>query len=217
MLLDKIPSGRVHHGGRLEIGPDNKLYATAGDATEPSLAQDKNALAGKILRLNLDGSIPNDNPFQNSYVYSYGHRNSQGIVWAPDGTMYASEHGNNRNDEINRIEPGQNYGWPVIEGNVSQEGMMTPIFTSGNDTTWAPSGMDFYDGKLYVAALRGTALLAFDIEKKEYREVITGLGRIRDVYIEGEMLYFVTNNTDGCGNPQPNDDKLYKISFSQLK
>lgn len=217
VLLDKIPSGRVHHGGRLEIGPDNKLYATAGDATETSLAQDKNALAGKILRLNLDGFIPNDNPFQNSYVYSYGHRNSQGIVWAPDGTMYASEHGNNRNDEINRIEPGQNYGWPVIEGNVSQEGMMTPIFTSGNDTTWAPSGMDFYDGKLYVAALRGTALLAFDIEKKEYREVITGLGRIRDVYIEGEMLYFVTNNTDGRGNPQPNDDKLYKISFSQLK
>ena len=155
VLLDKIPSGNFHHGGRIKIGPDGKLYATAGDALQSPLAQDVNSLAGKILRMNLDGTIPNDNPYPNSYVYSYGHRNPQGITWAPDGTMYASEHGNRANDEINKIEPGVNYGWPEIEGFEEREGMVTPIFTSGSNNTWAPSGMSYYNGKLYVAALRG--------------------------------------------------------------
>ena len=109
LLLDKIPSGSYHHGGRLKIGPDGKLYATAGDASESDMAQDPNSLGGKILRMNLDGSIPNDNPFPNSYIYSYGHRNPQGITWLPDGVLYASEHGNDANDEINRIKAGQNY------------------------------------------------------------------------------------------------------------
>lgn len=216
LLLDKIPSGSYHHGGRLKIGPDGKLYATAGDASESDMAQDPNSLGGKILRMNLDGSIPNDNPFPNSYIYSYGHRNPQGITWLPDGVLYASEHGNDANDEINRIEAGQNYGWPIIEGYEKQEGMISPLFTSGNELTWAPSGMDNYNGKLYVAALKGSAVLEFDLETGEYREVITGLGRIRDVLIEDNYLYFISNNSDGRGNPQENDDQLYRISLTDL-
>lgn len=218
LLLDKIPSGSYHHGGRLKIGPDGKLYATAGDASEQDIAQDTNSLGGKILRMNLDGSIPNDNLYPNSYLYSYGHRNPQGIAWSSDGKLYASEHGNDANDEVNQIEAGQNYGWPIIEGYEEQEGMVSPLFTSGDEdeATWAPSGMNYYDGKLYVAALRGTALLEFDLETGGQREVITGLGRIRDVLIEDDSLYFISNNTDGRGAPQENDDKLYRIPLSKL-
>lgn len=213
VLLDEIPSGTYHHGGRIKIGPDNKLYATTGDASNPQTAQDMNTLGGKILRLNLDGSVPEDNPFPNSYVYSYGHRNPQGITWSPDGTMYASEHGQSANDEINKIRAGQNYGWPLIEGKEEQEGLMSPMFTSGNENTWAPSGMAFYKNKLYVAALRGTALLEFNLESEEVKEIINNTGRIRDVWIEADTLYWITNNTDGRGTPGEKDDQLYKLEL----
>ncbi|MDF9839306.1 MULTISPECIES: PQQ-dependent sugar dehydrogenase [unclassified Paenibacillus] len=216
LLLDRIPSGSVHHGGRLGIGPDGKLYATAGDAGEAEIAQERGSLGGKILRLNLDGSVPEDNPFADSYVYSYGHRNAQGLAWTDDGILYASEHGNRSHDEINEIEPGLNYGWPVIEGEEQREGMVTPLFTSGSDTTWAPSGMAYADGRLYAAGLRGSAILAFDLETGEEREVVTGYGRVRDVLIADGMLYFVSNNTDGRGSPQEEDDKLYRVSLSAL-
>ncbi|WP_406944120.1 PQQ-dependent sugar dehydrogenase [Halobacillus sp. SY10] len=214
LLLDQIPSGTYHHGGRIKIGPDEKLYAATGDASEREIAQDLDSLGGKILRMNVDGSIPDDNPFPDSYVYSYGHRNPQGMTWLSDGTMYASEHGENANDEVNRIEAGQNYGWPMIEGEEKQEGLMSPIFTSGSKTTWAPSGMDGDQDKLYVAALRGTAVLEFDLETNEHRELITGLGRIRDVFIEDGYLYFISNNLDGRGTGQENDDRLYRMALS---
>ncbi|MFJ7665772.1 PQQ-dependent sugar dehydrogenase [Lysinibacillus sp. NPDC097195] len=211
LLLDHIVSGTFHHGGRLKLGPDGKLYATVGDAVQASVAQDPSSLEGKILRLNLDGSVPQDNPFPNSVVYSYGHRNPQGLAWSSDGVLYASEHGNSANDEINNIEAGQNYGWPIIEGTETHQGMIAPLFTSGSHTTWAPSGMAYFDNKLYVAALRGTAILEFNLATNTQRELITGLGRIRDILIDEEYLYFVSNNTDGRGNPQNNDDKLYRI------
>ncbi|MGP4041037.1 PQQ-dependent sugar dehydrogenase [Gracilibacillus sp. D59] len=217
LLLDKIPSGSYHHGGRLKVGPDNKLYATTGDATEASIAQENQSLGGKILRMNLDGSIPDDNPFEDSYVYSLGHRNPQGITWDTEGTLYESEHGNSANDEVNQIEAGQNYGWPIIEGNQEQEGMIIPLFTSGDDTTWAPSGIDYHDGKIYVAALRGTAVMAFDLETGDQSEVITNIGRVRDVLIEDDHLYVITNNTDGRGNPEEADDILFKIPLSDIK
>ncbi|MCJ1785081.1 PQQ-dependent sugar dehydrogenase [Mammaliicoccus sciuri] len=216
VLIDKIPSGQYHHGGRLKIGPDDKLYATTGDASDEQNAQDKDSLGGKILRINLDGSKPKDNPMSNSYVYSYGHRNPQGIVWTPDGQMYASEHGNQANDEINEIKKGHNYGWPVIEGNEENNNMETPIFTSGSDDTWAPSGIAFKDGIIYSAALRGEGIMKFDVEKDEMKKVATKYGRIRDVYIVNNDLYFVSNNTDGRGNPSKNDDKMYKVSLGQL-
>lgn len=213
VLIDEIPSGTYHHGGRLKIGPDGKLYATAGDASKPEIAQDLYSLGGKILRMNLDGSIPEDNPFLNSYVYSYGHRNPQGITWSPDGTMYASEHGQSANDEINEIKAGHNYGWPLIEGNEEQDGLSSPLFTSGSSTTWAPSGMAFYNGELYVATLRGTAVLAFHLETNQVREVVNNVGRIRDVWIEGQTLYWISNNSDGRGTPSPNDDQLYQMEL----
>ncbi|UQD53651.1 quinoprotein glucose dehydrogenase [Bacillus methanolicus] len=217
VLLDQIPSGPFHHGGRLEIGPDGKLYATAGDgAANPETAQDPRSLGGKILRLNLDGSIPDDNPISGSYTYSYGHRNPQGLAWSPDGTLYESEHGPSGHDEINLIKAGGNYGWPVIQGEEKKEGMTPPLFQSGEDT-WAPSGMVYRNGKLYVATLRGNAVREFDLEKRTTREVVSGLGRIRDVFIDGNDLYFVSNNTDGRGTPDVDDDKLYKISLSDLK
>lgn len=213
LLLDQIPSGKYHHGGRVKIGPDQKLYVTAGDASNPQTAQDLTTLSGKILRMNLDGSIPDDNPFPHLYVYSYGHRNQQGITWSTDGTMYASEHGQSAHDEINKIEAGQNYGWPIIEGEEEQEGFISPLFTSGSESTWAPSGIAFYDNKLYVAALRGTALLEFDLKSKEVKEIVNNVGRIRDVWIEENILYWITNNTDGRGTPEEKDDQLYKLEL----
>lgn len=213
LLLDQIPSGKYHHGGRVKIGPDQKLYVTAGDASNPQTAQDLTTLSGKILRMNLDGSIPDDNPFPHLYVYSYGHRNPQGITWSADGTMYASEHGQSAHDEINKIEAGQNYGWPIIEGEEEQEGFISPLFTSGSESTWAPSGIAFYDNKLYVAALRGTALLEFELKSKEVKEIVNNVGRIRDVWIEENTLYWITNNTDGRGTPEEKDDQLYKLEL----
>lgn len=215
VLLDKIPSGAVHHGGRLKIGPDGKLYATTGDArARPEIAQNISSLGGKILRLNLDGSIPKDNPFPNSYVFSYGHRNPQGLAWDSDGNLFASEHGPSAHDEINKIEPGKNYGWPTITGTESNAGMESPFFQSGKDT-WAPSGMAFYKNKLYVATLRGNAIREFDLETMTTSIVVSGFGRIRDVLIEGDFLYFVSNNTDGRGTPAQDDDKLYRIKLSE--
>ncbi|MEH7251460.1 sorbosone dehydrogenase family protein [Neobacillus niacini] len=215
ILLDRIPSAAFHHGGRLKIGPDEKLYITTGDATKPESAQDIKSLNGKILRMNMDGSIPVDNPFENSYVYSYGHRNPQGLVWLDDA-LYASEHGQSAHDEVNLIKPGANYGWPVIEGTETKTGMETPLFQSGEET-WAPSGMATHHGKLFVATLRGNAVREFDIERRTTEPIITGLGRIRDVYVDNEYLYFVSNNTDGRGNPDENDDILYRVLLSDLK
>lgn len=202
----------MHHGGRVAIGPDGLLYAATGDASIPELAQDLDSLAGKILRLNRDGSIPSDNPFADSNIYSYGHRNPQGLTWSSDGTMYSSEHGATANDEINLIEAGENYGWPIIEGE-EEEDMITPLFTSGSEETWAPSGMHYFNGRLYVAGLRGSAIYEFNIETEEHREIVSGMGRIRDIWIEDDQLYFFSNNTDGRGNPEENDDKLYQLSI----
>jgi glucose/arabinose dehydrogenase len=216
LLLDKIPSGSYHHGGRIKIGPDGKLYVTTGDATERDIAQDLGSLGGKILRMDLDGSIPSDNPYPDSYIFSLGHRNPQGMTWTSDDVFYGNEHGDNANDEVNRIVAGQNYGWPIIEGYQEQADLISPLFTSGNKDTWAPSGMDYNDGKLYVAALRGSAVMEFDLETNQNRQVITGFGRIQDVLIADGYLYFISNNSDGRGNPAKNDDRLYRTYFQNL-
>ncbi|MGX7131149.1 PQQ-dependent sugar dehydrogenase [Enterococcus songbeiensis] len=216
VLLDQIPAGSFHHGGRLKIGPDKKLYATVGDALDEERAQEETSLTGKILRMNLDGSIPEDNPFADSYVYSYGHRNPQGLAWGEDGQIYASEHGDSANDEINEIEAGKNYGWPVIQGNQTQTGMRKPLFTSGSDQTWAPSGMAYHEDNLYVAALRGTAVLEVNSPGKKVTERLTEYGRIRDIYIMEDQLYFVTNNSDGRGTPNENDDRLVQVPLTRL-
>lgn len=210
VLLDGIPSDQFHHGGRLKIGPDFKLYVTTGDAHREEIAQDRDSLGGKILRMNLDGSIPDDNPFDDSYVYSYGHRNPQGLAWNEKNELFESEHGPAGHDELNKIEAGKNYGWPLIVGDERKQGMEAPLIHSG-EGTWAPSGIAYKDGKLYVAALRGEAVKMYDLRSGEMKDIITGVGRVRDLFIEGNTLYFISNNTDGRGNPAEDDDKLYSM------
>lgn len=208
ILLDGIESGPFHHGGRLALSPEGILFATIGDGAVPENAQDPDSLNGKILKLQEDGSF--------SFV-SMGHRNPQGLAWNSKGELYASEHGQSANDEINRIEEGRNYGWPLIEGKKKSEGMETPLLTSGKNETWAPSGMAFYSGLLYVAALRGEAILVINPEDMKIIDRIEGYGRIRDVYSDGESLFFITNNTDGRGNPSEMDDILYQLTSFQVR
>ncbi|WP_404457497.1 PQQ-dependent sugar dehydrogenase [Oceanobacillus kapialis] len=206
-ILDEIPGGQVHQGGRIKIGPDEKLYVTTGDGSVPENAQDLESLAGKILRINQDGSVPQDNPFQDSYVYSYGHRNPQGLAWDENGTLYATEHGSNAYDEINQIEPAGNYGWPEIRGDETQENMITPVVHSGEET-WAPSGMSPLHGSFFFASLRGESLNRFNPQNNTVSTVLSDLGRIRDVYAVENGLYVITNNTDGRGTPSEEDDQL---------
>ena len=215
ILIDNIPHARFHDGGRIKFGPDGKLYVTTGDATIPSSAQNINSLAGKILRINKDGSIPKDNPFGN-YVYSYGHRNPQGIAWHPiTGDLYESEHGPTRNDEINIIVKGENYGWPNIECDEYSGIYVNPIICY-NYFTLAPSGISFYKNDLYVASLRGTQLRKISFNK-DYKtitseeELFSNLGRIREVVEHDGYLYISTSNKDWRGIPRLNDDKIIRI------
>lgn len=207
VVVDNIPAAQIHDGGRLRFGPDGLLYASNGDAANTGLPQDLASLAGKIVRLNPDGTSPRDNPF-GGLIYSYGHRNPQGFDWHPTtGDMWASEHGATGNDEINVIRSGANYGWPRIEGPGTMAGMETPIafFTPAI----APSGASFYRGtrfpafvnNLFVATLRGSHIRRFRIDPASPRRIaaderlLDGVyGRIRDV-ISGPdgYLYFITN------------------------
>src|SRR5690606_10241941 len=143
----------------------------------PESAQSTENLSGKILRIEFDGSIPNDNPLKDSPIYSYGHRNPQGLAWSEKGQLYETEHGQSAHDEINIISPGKNYGWPYIQGDEQKAGMESPIFhTNGN--TWAPSGTVYHQGKLYIASLRGEALRVYDLKKNEASIMFEGYGRI---------------------------------------
>lgn len=213
-LLARIPGETIHNGGRIKLGPDQKLYVSTGDAAVPNNAQNKNSLSGKILRLNLDGSIPQDNPYPDSYVYSYGHRNPQGLAWDEQGNMYSSEHGQSAHDEINEIKAGHNYGWPIIEGSVQREGLDSPLFQT-KDITWAPSGIQYMKGKLYIATLRGESVRELNLQNKTSKKLIGDIGRVRDVYIEGDYLYFISNNLDGRGSPREFDDQIFKVNVSK--
>lgn len=218
-LIDNIPSDQIHNGGRIQFGPDEKLYITTGDANNPGLAQETDSLAGKILRINRDGSIPEDNPFDNA-VYSYGHRNPQGITWDNQDRLWSTEHGESAKDEINIIEPGLNYGWPEIEGNETRPEMESPVIHSGSQETWAPAGAAYHDGKLFFGGLRGSTLYEAEINGEE----ISGLkshfeedfGRIRAVTVQNESLYLTTSNTDGRGDPRSGDDKVIRVGLDQF-
>lgn len=214
VILEGIPGGRIHNGGRIKIGPDGKLYATAGDAGNPNNAQNVSSLAGKILRMEVDGSIPNDNPIKNSYVYSYGHRNPQGLAWDNSGKLYSSEHGQSAHDEINQIVAGKNYGWPVIEGDEKASNMVSPLFHTGEET-WAPSGIEIKNGKIYVATLRGESIRVVDLAGTKVETEFEGAGRMRDILIEENALYSITNNRDGRGNPREGDDRLFRLTIQE--
>jgi glucose/arabinose dehydrogenase len=224
VLLDNIPAATIHDGGRLRFGPDGLLYATAGDASNPNFAQDVASLAGKILRIARDGTSPSDNRFS-SPVYTYGHRNPQGLDWHPvSGDLWAVEHGQTGNDEVNSIRAGLNFGWPRIEGSDMMPNMETPA--AFYNPAIAPSGASFYRGQrfpqfannLFVATLRGTHLLRLTVEPGTRRvtaqeRLLEGTyGRLRDVVPGPDgNLYFVTNNRDGRGTPMTGDDRVLRI------
>jgi glucose/arabinose dehydrogenase len=217
ILIDNIPGSLYNNGGRLKIGPDNKLYISTGDASNPHLAQNLSSLAGKILRLGLNGTIPDDNPFKDSPIYSYGHRNVQGIAWNHENKkMYASEHGPSGFDEINLIMAGKNYGWPDIkcEGTTEIEKAVYCF-----NPALAPSGIIFpksnklgYQNDLLITTLKGSHLRQINIDSNEQNNILVGYGRLRDI-AEGNdgSLFILTSNKDGRGIPENNDDKILKI------
>ncbi len=219
-ILDKIPGSKFSNSGVLKFGPDGKLYATTGITSDSSHeSQNIESLEGKVLRLNDDGTIPDDNPYSDSAVFSYGHRNPQGMAWDLSGNLFVTEMGPTKNDEINLIVSGKNYGWPIQEcsGNINFVDAVKCY-----DPSIEPGGIVFYSGdklafdnNLIMATLRGAHV--FEIEIAEdgkilQKSILSGLGRIRDVN-EGPngYLYVITSNTDGKGFPDSTDDKLVRI------
>ena len=220
-IIDAIPGARYHDGGRIAFGPDGYLYITTGDAVEPRLSQDRDSLAGKILRVTEEGAVPEDNPF-GTPVYSYGHRNPQGIAWDDAGRLWSTEHGQRAQDELNRIEAGGNYGWPEIEGDETAEGMKTAVVNSGTNETWAPSGMSIVGDTIFFTGLRGARLYRADIIDENRVELSTYFaeeyGRLRTAVLNPteDALYLLTNNTDGRGSPEENDDRVIRVPLSLL-
>ncbi len=212
-VIDGIPAAGNHNGGRIAFGPDGMLYITTGDAGDRDSAQDRDALAGKILRIKPGGGIPDDNPFGDSPVYSYGHRNPQGIGWDADGTMYASEFGQDTWDELNVIEAGGNYGWPVVEGIAGDERFIDPVQQWTPDSA-SPSGLAVTDTEILIANLRGERLRAVPLgDLATSSERFTGeLGRLRDVVVAPDGgIWILTNNTDGRGDPRSGDDRIVRL------
>lgn len=214
-VLDGIPAAGNHNGGRIAFGPDGMLYATTGDAGDRGSAQDPGALSGKILRLTPDGAVPDDNPFPGSPVYTLGHRNPQGIAWTEDGTMYASEFGQDTWDELNEIVAGGNYGWPEVEGIAGREGFVDPV-QQWAPSTASPSGIAVMDDEIVIANLRGERLrivpladtaTAFEMHGGAY-------GRLRDAVVAPDgSVWVLTNNTDGRGDPRDGDDHVLRLDL----
>lgn len=214
IIVDKIPGAIFHDGGRIKFGPDGYLYITTGDALQPSRSQNKDSLAGKILRV--------VNPSTSSgqvkvEIYSYGHRNPQGIAWDNTGKLWETEHGQSATDEINLIEQDKNYGWPIIKGDETQTSLISPIIHSGTDT-WAPAGLAFFEGSLYFGGLRGMALFEYNTNTKELKKHFKEeFGRIREVVLGPDnFLYITTSNKDGRGKPNLGDDKIIRINPNSL-
>ncbi len=218
VIVDAIPGALFHDGGRVKFGPDKFLYISTGDAQQPSLAQNKTSLAGKILRVTDDGKPAPGNSFGDR-IYSYGHRNPQGITWDNTGQLWETEHGNSATDEVNLIEKGNNYGWPVITGTQKQAGMITPVLQSGS-STWAPGDIVYFDGSLFFVGLRGQALFEINLSQSPLaiKEHFKGnFGRIRDIAVGPDaMLYITTSNRDGRGIPSGGDDKIIRINPKKL-
>jgi len=233
VILEGLPAAQFHAGCRLRFGPDGKLYVTTGDATTREIAQKMDSLGGKTLRLNPDGTIPPDNPFPGSPIFSLGHRNSQGLDWQPGtGLQFQTEHGPSGfdgpggGDEVNIVEAGKNYGWPVVHHKLSRAGMVSPLleFTPAI----APSGASFVTGSklpalrndFLFACLRGERLVRVRLDPKDPRHVLATealfdheYGRLREVQNGPDgAIYFTTSNRDGRGNTRSGDDRILRLT-----
>lgn len=233
-VVSESPAAANHNGGRIAFGPDGKLYWATGENYVNEMAQDLNSQGGKILRLNPDGSRPADNPFANSLVWSYGHRNPQGLAWDNQKNFYSTEHGPSGGqgccqDELNLIRSGQNYGWPQITGDAQRESMISPIRHSGNNLTWAPGGLAWikqgpWQGSLLIPGLRGAALYravpgAQPDQIQTFETHLSGqLGRIRTVVqLSDGRIMLLTSNRDGRGSAvTPEDDRVVELLLNEV-
>jgi glucose/arabinose dehydrogenase len=233
VILDRLPAARFHAGCRLRFGPDGKLYVTTGDGTQRERAQRMDSLAGKTLRLHGDGTVPSDNPFRGSPIFSLGHRNAQGLDWhPPSGLQFQTEHGPSGfdgpggGDEVNLVEAGKNYGWPLVHHRQSREGLVSPLLEY--TPALAPAGASFARGEalasfrndLFFATLRGERLVRVRLDPSDPRrvaeteELLRGAhGRLRDaVFGPDGALYLTTSNRDGRGRIRPGDDRILRIT-----
>jgi glucose/arabinose dehydrogenase len=215
-ILTGIPAASIHDGGRIAFGPDGKLYVATGESGNRQLAQDRSSLGGKILRINPDGSIPPDNPDPASPVWSFGHRNIQGLAWDSAGRLWATEYGANQLDEINLIQPGGNYGWPMAEGRADTPGLIDPLIQWSVDEA-SPSGLAYFGGSLWVACLRGQRLFQIPVRADgslgDPASLFVGqYGRLRTVLAAPNgTLWFTTSNRDGRGSPRDGDDRILQF------
>ena len=233
VIIENIPAAQFHAGCRIRFGPDGKLYITTGDATKRDLAQKLDSLAGKTLRLNDDGSIPSDNPFlgqanAKGEIWSYGHRNAQGMDWQPGSNlMFQTEHGPSGfdgpggGDEVNIVEKGKNYGWPLIHHKETREGLESPLLEY--TPACAPASGTFYrgdvipefKGNFFFGCLHGERLIRVALDGRRVvaqEDLVNKYGRIRDV-AEGPdgFIYFSTSNRDGRGRPTEDDDRIIRL------
>lgn len=215
-VLRGIPKGVIHNGGRIAFGPDKMLYAGTGETGDTGLAQDKESLGGKILRMTPDGQPVHGNPDPDSVVYSYGHRNVQGLAWDSEKRLWAAEFGQNTWDELNLIEPGKNYGWPEVEGKGGEPGFVSPV-AQWKTADASPSGIAYAQGSIWMAGLRGERLWRIPLSGAEPSAdsqpfLEEEYGRLRTVVSTGgDKLWLVTSETDGRGTPGSGDDMILQL------
>ncbi|MEU7330031.1 PQQ-dependent sugar dehydrogenase [Streptomyces parvus] len=218
-VLRGIPKGSIHNGGRIAFGPDKMLYAGTGEAGDTELSQDKESLAGKILRMTPDGEPVHGNPEADSVVYSYGHRNVQGLAWDAEKRLWAAEFGQNTWDELNLIEPGGNYGWPEVEGREGEDGFIDPV-AQWKTSEASPSGIAYAEGSIWMARLRGERLWRIPLSGEKAGEPLADPqafleeehGRLRTVVSTGtDRLWLLTSNTDGRGTERDGDDRILQV------
>jgi glucose/arabinose dehydrogenase len=216
IIIDGIPRAGLHNGGRIVFGPDGMLYVGTGDATDAGRAQDLESLAGKILRLSPDGTVPADNPFDGSPVFSYGHRNVQGLTFDDDGNLWASEFGQNTWDELNLIRAGENYGWPVVEGIGNDDRFVDPV-AQWSTSEASPSGIAYIRDTIFMAALRGERLWQIPVRNGSAGTpadfAVGEYGRLRHAEAAPDgSLWVLTSNTFR-GDPREGDDRILRVTL----